>query len=148
VDCVIADARLSLEKEPSQNFDLLVLDAFSGDSVPAHLLTKEAFGVYDRHLNTNGIIAVHASNVYLDLEPLLVNLGRELGYRVAVVETRPDPGQWWIWHSVWILLSRSAEALAAPAIREGTRPPEPNCERVLVWTDDFTSVFQVLRRRR
>jgi spermidine synthase len=146
-DCVIADARLSLEKEPPQNFDLLVLDAFSGDSVPAHLLTKEAFAVYDRHLNTNGIIAVHASNVYLDLEPLLVNLAHELGYGVAVVESRPAPGQWWVWSSNWILLSRNAEALAAPVIREATRAPESNRKKVRVWTDDFTSLFQVLRRR-
>jgi hypothetical protein len=147
-DCVIADARLSLEKECAQNFDLLALDAFSGDSVPAHLLTKEAFAVYDRHLNTNGIIAVHVSNAYLDLEPLLVNLARQLGYGVAVVENYPRRDQWWVWPSEWILLSRNADALAAPIIREVARPPEPAREGVRVWTDDFTSLFQVLRRPR
>ncbi len=142
---MIGDARLSLEKEPPQNFDLLALDAFSGDSIPVHLLTKEAFAVYDRHLNTNGVIAVHISNNYLDLEPLLVNLGREMAYTVAVVESRPTRDQWWVRPTIWVLLSRSPQALAAPKIREATRSPEPNCERVHVWTDDFTSLFQVLR---
>ena len=59
-------------REPPQHFDLLVLDAFSSDAIPVHLLTKEAFEVYERHLNTNGVIAVHISNHYLDLEPVVV----------------------------------------------------------------------------
>lgn len=144
-DCVIGDARLSLEKEQPQNFDLLVLDAFSGDSIPAHLLTKEAFAVYSRHLGTNGIIAAHTSNNYIDLEPLLVNLGREMNYAVAVVESTPPAEQWWVRPTIWILLSRDPQNLAASRIREATRPPQPNCERVRVWTDDFTSLSQLLR---
>jgi hypothetical protein len=146
-DCVIGDARLSLEKEPPQNFDLLVLDAFNGDSIPVHLLTKEAFAVYDRHLNTNAIIAIHASNVFLDLEPLLLNLAHELGYQAAVIETRPRHDKWWVWPSTWILLCRNPEMLAAPGIREAVRPPEISHKQVRIWTDDFTSLFQVLRRR-
>jgi hypothetical protein len=146
-DCVIGDARLSLEREPPQNFDLLVLDAFNGDSIPVHLLTKEAFAVYDRHLNTNGIIAIHASNVFLDLEPLLLNLAHELGYEVAVIETRPHRDKWWVWPSTWILLCRNPDPLAAPVIRGAVRPPEISHKQVRVWTDDFTSLFQVLRRR-
>src|SRR5262249_52041300 len=61
-ECVIGDGRLCLEKDPPQRFDLLALDAFSSDSIPVHLLTKEAFMVYDRHMNTKGIIAVHITN--------------------------------------------------------------------------------------
>ncbi len=75
VEVVLGDARLSLEQEPPQNFDLLVLDAFNSDSIPIHLLTKEAFEVYQRHLKTNGLIAVHVSNASLDLAPVVVNLG-------------------------------------------------------------------------
>ena len=145
VDCVIGDARLSLEREPAERFDLLALDAFSGDSIPVHLLTKEAFAVYDRHMNTNGIIAVHTSNNYLDLEPLLVHLAAELKYHVAVVEAHPPPDQWWVRQTIWILLSHSPEALTGRGISEAARPPETNSERVRVWTDDFSSLFQVLR---
>ena len=86
VEVALGDARLSLENEPPQHFDLLVLDAFSSDAIPVHLLTKEAFEVYERHLNTNGIIAVHISNHYLDLEPVVVNLARHFGYKLASID--------------------------------------------------------------
>ena len=86
VEVAPGDARLSLEREPPQHFDLLVLDAFSGDAIPVHLLTKEAFEVYQRHLNTNGVIAVHISNHYLDLEPVVVNLARHFGYKLASID--------------------------------------------------------------
>ena len=87
IECTLGDARLSLEREPSQQFDLLVLDAFSSDSIPVHLLTREAFAVYDRHLKTNGVIAVHISNKSLDLEPVLANVARECHYHMAVIES-------------------------------------------------------------
>jgi len=144
-ECVIGDGRLCLEKEPPQRFDLLALDAFNGDSVPVHLLTKEAFALYNRHLNTNGIIAVHISNNYIDLEPVLVNVAREMNLTVAIFDFRPSPDRWWIRANVWVLLSRSQEVLNAPALHKAARLPEPNCERVPLWTDDFTSLYQVLR---
>src|SRR5258708_40362705 len=72
-EMVTGDARLSLEAEPSQGFDLLAVDAFSGDAIPVHLLTKEAFALYLRHLNRGGILAIHTSSTYLDLAPV-VNL--------------------------------------------------------------------------
>jgi len=144
-ECVIGDGRLCLEKEPPQRFDLLALDAFSGDSVPAHLLTKEAFELYAKHLNTNGIIAVHISNNYLDLEPVLVNVAHEMHLSVAVFDFRASPDRWWIRANVWVLLSPSQEALNAPTLRKAARDPEPNCDRVRLWTDDFTSLYQVLR---
>ena len=143
VDCVIGDARLSLEKEAPQNFDLLVLDAFSGDSVPVHLLTREAFEVYARHLATNGMIAVHISNNYLDLEPLLVSMAQKLGYYLAVVEAHPGPKEWWIRPTIWVLLSPSLQPLNKPEIRPGTRPPE--MRPVRYWTDDFSSLYQIRR---
>jgi hypothetical protein len=143
-ECVIGDARLSLEKEPPQRFDLLALDAFNSDSIPVHLLTKEAFMIYDRHMNTNGIIAVHISNNYIDLEPVLVNLAHEMNLSFAVFDFHSSPDQFWIKPNVWVLLSRSREALDAPLLRRAARAPEPNCDRVRLWTDDFTSLYQVL----
>ena len=83
-DVVLGDARLSLEKESPQHFDLLVLDAFSGDAVPAHLLTREAFEIYRRHLQPDGMIAVHISNRYLDLRPVLAGLAEQFGYSLRV----------------------------------------------------------------
>ncbi len=145
VDCVIGDARLSLEKETAQNFDLLVLDAFSGDSIPVHLLTREAFGVYARHLKPGGVIAVHTSNNYLDLEPLLVSLAQTLGYSLAVVEAHPAPKEWWVRPTIWVLLSRDARALNLPEVRSAARVAKAVPGHVRYWTDDFTSLYQVLR---
>ena len=96
VKVMLGDARLSLEREPPQRFDLLALDAFSGDAIPVHLLTAEAFEVYARHLKTNGIIAVHVSNNYLDLEPVLAGLARRFNYDAVAIDHSPTAGQWWL----------------------------------------------------
>src|ERR1035438_8710920 len=117
VEVAPGDARLSLEREPPQHFDLLVLDAFSSDAIPVHLLTKEAFDVYGRHLNNNGIIAVHISNHYLDLEPVVVNLARQFGYKLASIDFDDNEEEWWLYGSTWILLSHSEKLLNRPEIR-------------------------------
>ena len=85
VEVAPGDARLSLEREPSQQFDLLALDAFSSDAIPVHLLTREAFELYGRHLKPNGVLAVHISNHYLDLEPVVANLARRFNYKAALI---------------------------------------------------------------
>jgi hypothetical protein len=145
VEVAPGDARLSLEREPPQGFDLLALDAFSGDAVPAHLLTREAFEVYGRHLKTNGVIAVHISNPFLDLEPVLINVARHFGYRVAAVEYLPSPDQWCLLPSLWVLLTRDTGLLDTPAIRDAARPLEAGSQQVPLWTDDFTSLFQIVK---
>jgi SAM-dependent methyltransferase len=148
VEYTLGDARLSLEREPTQQFDLLVLDAFSGDGIPVHLLTREAFAVYARHLKTNGVIAVHISNQNLDLEPVLANAAREHNYHLAVIEsntTEPHPP--WKLAASWVLLTRNRDLLDAPNIRRATRPPPAHPRRLRPWTDDFTSLFQILHPR-
>jgi hypothetical protein len=90
-ELALADARLSLDQEPPQNFDVLMLDAFSGDSVPVHLLTREAFAIYQRHLKPNGIIAVHITNKYLNLAPVVERLAKEFGYLTTRLGL--DPGE-------------------------------------------------------
>jgi hypothetical protein len=90
VEITMGDARLSMEREQRQDFDLLVLDAFSSDAIPVHLLTKEACELYLRHLKPNGIIAVHISNHYLDLEPVVVNLAKHFGFRLALIDFEDD----------------------------------------------------------
>jgi len=145
VEVAPGDARLTLEREPPQHFDLLVLDAFSSDAIPVHLLTKEAFEVYGRHLNTNGIIAVHISNHYLDLEPVVVNLARHFGYKLASIDFEENDEEWWFYGSTWILLSRSEQIINRPAIRDAASPVKTNSVKVPLWTDDFASLFQILR---
>ena len=147
LDIALGDARLSMEKEPPQNFDLLVLDAFSSDAIPVHLLTREAFALYGRHLNTNGIIAVHISNHYLDLEPVVVKLAREFGYQLAAIDydDTENDGEWWLYSSTWVLLSRSEQIINSPAIHEAAYTVSTNAVKGPVWTDDFASLFQILK---
>lgn len=148
VSIALGDARLSLEREPPADFDILALDAFSSDAIPSHLLTREAFHVYMRHLTPGGIIAVHVSNHYLDLPPVVRALAREFGlYQVLVDFEAPDE-DWWNYSSTWILLTRSKEVLATEPIRSvlgETAPLSNSKDRECLWTDDFTSLYQILK---
>jgi spermidine synthase len=144
VETTLGDARLSLDGEPPQDFNLLALDAFNSDAIPVHLLTKEAFLIYERHLKTNGIIAVHVSNKSMNLEPVVVNLARYFNYEVTTVDYAPPADKPWILRSVWMLLSRSKEIINSPAIREAARPAQTDSMNVPLWTDDFASLFQIL----
>jgi tetratricopeptide (TPR) repeat protein len=144
VEITLGDARLSLEREPPQDFDLLAIDAFNSDAVPVHLLTEEAFRIYGRHLKTNGIIAVHITNRSLNLEPVVINLARHFDYQVTAIDYAAPPGQWWIIPSVWMLLSHRGEIINSPAIHQAARPLQTHPESVPLWTDDFASLFQIL----
>ena len=145
VEVAPGDARLTLEREPPQHFDLLVLDAFSSDAIPVHLLTREAFETYERHLNTNAIIAVHISNHYLNLEPVVVNLARRFNYKLASIDYEETDDEWWLYGSTWILLSRSEQIMNRPDIRNAAGIVNTNSVKVPLWTDDFASLFQILR---
>jgi hypothetical protein len=144
VKVTLGDARISLEREPAQEFDLLALDAFNSDSIPMHLLTREAFSVYQRHLKTNGVIAVHVSNFHLNLEPVVINLAHEFGYRVAAIDHFARPENFWDLRSIWMVLSRDDAVFNEPTVRYAARPPRTNASSATLWTDDFTSLFQVL----
>jgi hypothetical protein len=145
IDVVLGDARLSLERESPQQFDLLALDAFSSDAIPVHLLTRQAFELYQRHVKTNGIIAVHISNHYLDLEPVVANLAREFHYRMTLVDYDETVDEWWLYPSTWALLSHDETMLTLPELSFGARLVSPKAPKVPLWTDDFTSLFQILK---
>ena len=139
------DARLSMEREQPQRFDLLALDAFTSDAIPVHLLTREAFEVYQRHVNPHGVIAVHISNHYLDLEPVVTSIARHFHYQVATIDYDEFETDWWLYSSTWMLLTRDEAFLDAPAIHWAATPPRTNAMAVPLWTDDFTTLFPILK---
>jgi hypothetical protein len=148
VEVAMGDARLSMEREPSQQFDLLALDAFSSDAIPVHLLTKEAFEIYEKHLKTNGIIAVHISNHYLDLEPVVANIAHHFKYHLAMFDydEHDNEDEWWLYSSTWVVLTHSEQSMLCPALNNGATLIKTNWARVPLWTDDFASLFQILQK--
>jgi hypothetical protein len=132
---------LSLEREP-KNFDILALDAFSSDAIPVHLLTVEAFRAYLRHLKAGGVLAVHISNRYLDLVPVVQQAARRLGLELRQVENDDDDDAGL--SSVWMLLSASAAAFEGNSLKEAAEriDTEP---RVRLWTDDYSDLYRILK---
>ena len=140
-EVVLGDARISMERETPQQFDILVLDAFSGDSVPTHLLTKEAFDVYLRHLNAGGVIAVHISNKHVHLEPVVLRVGAELGFECAIVSNPDRPPQ--SMSAKWVLMTTDRGFLASAAIREYADVDESG--NFPLWTDQYNNIVQLLK---
>jgi hypothetical protein len=139
---VLGDARLSLERDPAQRFDVLAVDAFSGDSIPTHLITVEAVSEYLRHLNPDGVIAFHVTNGYLDLKPVLLAIAQRHHLEYAYIHDKDASGATL---SDWILLTRNKAFLLQPRIAEATEPvaPRPDWR---IWTDDYNNLWQVFRR--
>jgi spermidine synthase len=143
VEVVLGDARLSLEREAGQNLDVLALDAFSSDAIPVHLLTSEAIQVYLRHLKPGGVLAVHISNRYLDLAPVVQQAARRLGLEVRQV-VNDDDDDAGVYTSDWMLLSVSP----APFEREPLRSAAQKIDaepRVRLWTDDYSDLVHILK---
>jgi hypothetical protein len=144
VEVVVADGRLALEREPPQNFDVLLLDAFSGDSVPAHLLTSEAFRIYLRHLKADGIIAVNITNTYLRLAPVIEKIAPEIGLRTLRISTEEKGDHF---ASEYVLLTRN-EAFLRVTPSEPPPPEYLEAEKSMhppVWTDQRHNLFEVMR---
>ena len=143
VTIVEGDARLALEREPPQKFDVLVLDAFSGDAIPVHLLTLEAFEVYLRHVREpDGVLAVHVSNRHLDLPPVVQTAADRFGLEAWLVVSKPDTA-----------VGRRLRQMGADDPRPVGRQTRLAARRVpltaaaasTVWTDDYSSIWSVLR---
>ena len=145
VDTQLGDARLLLQQEAaqgnSQKFDILVLDAFSGDAVPVHLLTKEAFDTYAQHLRDgNAIIALHLSSRHINLLPVVEGL-REYTHAYSLVQFN-DAGYPFL-ESLWVFLAKRPEALQIPGLAPNPPPSMPQAEPRL-WTDDYSDIFRLL----
>jgi hypothetical protein len=143
IDIVLGDARLSLQNEAPQQFDVLAVDAFSGDAIPVHLLTREAFALYLHHLKPDGVLAVHTSNSYLNLPPVVQLLASEAGCEAEMV-TNDDNHRKLIDSSDWVLVTRNKRFLDSIDTTVMIEPIEVP-PGLRAWTDDFNNLFQILR---
>jgi hypothetical protein len=142
-EMVPGDARVSLAAEPPQRYDVLIVDAFSGDAVPAHLMTVQALEVYRRHLAPGGILAFHVSNNFLALAPVVEQLARSAGMQTVRVIDREDRSRL-VLDSDWVLVTANAEVLANPAVVRA-RQPIRIPEGLRLWTDDYSSLFPLIK---
>ena len=142
VEVVLGDGRMALEREKPNEFDLLVVDAFSGDSIPVHLLSREALRLYMKHLSPGGVLAMHVSNIHLQLAPVVERVAGSLGLhtRLVVEKKNKDPLQS---ASEWVLIARDEEPFAHPALSGSVEPLLASNLRP--WTDDYNNLLQVLR---
>ena len=142
VEIAMGDARLSLEREAPENFDVLAVDAFSSDSIPVHLLTKEAMVLFFRHLKPDGILAVHISNRYLDLEPVMDAETRATGKIARVVDTDDDESVD-VFGATWVLVTSPQPGFDTD-VRTSSFLIESK-KTVRLWTDDYSNLFQILK---
>jgi hypothetical protein len=143
-EMVLGDARLSLEREAEQQFDLLILDAFSSDAIPAHLLTEEAFAIYLRHVREGGLIAVHISNRHFDLQPVVTGAAQRYGWQATKIRsaTVVDKAQA---RAEWMLVTRDPALFDAPSIREAITATPQSTLAPLLWTDTRNNVISVMK---
>jgi hypothetical protein len=137
------DARLSLERETAPPYDVFIADAFSGDAIPVHLLTREAFALYLRHLKPSGILAVHVSNQYLDLAPVVAQLASVDGLTARWAHSPKDDAHLYS-QADWILVTRDEAFFARPEIADAVKivAPRPGLR---LWTDDYNNLLQVFK---
>ncbi len=147
VEVLLGDGRLVMENEPPQNYDVLVLDAFSSDAVPVHLLTTEAMEIYLKHLAADGVMAFHISTVHLDLQSIVWKLAEHFKLETAWIQSAEDttPGAL---ASDWILLARNDSFLGTDAIQENNSRPRFDPDTTPLWTDDHINLLKIIKKSR
>lgn len=139
------DARIVMERQlhegRDQHFDLLVVDAFSSDAIPIHLLTRESFEIYRRHLHPNGILAINVSSRHLRLAPVVYRLAEEIDLHPLFFSNRKDPNVG-VYRSDWVLLTNNEQFLSDPEVRTSRLFDQPVGP---LWTDDYSSIIPLLR---
>ena len=155
VDVIIGDARVTLQNELLQNsskatnnkFDVLVVDAFSGDSVPAHLLTHEAFLLYTKHMKQQGLLAIHVSNSHLDLTPLVKGLANSIGYQAVYFKTKVTESE--VTQTEWVIVTNNKAFLRTVKVQrlmsEWPENIDGSVKQDVVWTDDYSNLLSVLK---
>ena len=142
IETVLGDARLNMESEAPQDFDVCVVDAFSSDSIPVHLVTAEAMAVYLRHLKPRGILAFHVSNRFLLVAPVIKKIAEHHGLSSTQVSDEAE-GTGFL-GTDWILVARD-EALLQHEALAGKGLPIEDMPGLKLWTDDYSSLFQILK---
>jgi len=143
-ETVLGDGRLSLEREPSQQFDVLVMDAFSGDSVPVHLITLEAFETYFRHLKPNGILAVNVSNRHLNLAQVMERAAAHYGKAALLYEFTADDDDAVCLSADWVLVVDQSARESLHSLFAAGKPVQET-PGFRAWTDDFSNMFKILK---
>jgi spermidine synthase len=138
-EVVPGDARLSLEREPAQNYNVLAVDAFAGDSIPIHLLTREAFALYFHHLAPGGALAIHVTNKHLDLAPVVKRLADAYSASSYLIHNS-DEDHRKIYSSSWVIVTKNRNL--APKLEYLSSPIKG---RAALWTDDYSNIVSVLR---
>jgi hypothetical protein len=142
IDLVLGDARLSLERDTPQNFDVIAVDAFSSDSIPIHLLTREAFLVYWKQLKPDGVLAVHVSNRYLSLEPVVHLAAESMGKKTAFISSEEDTNAD-VFTSDWVLVTSRPDFLESEPIKSARSEPTSR-PHLRMWTDDYSNLWQIV----
>jgi hypothetical protein len=142
-EIVTGDARLSLEQEHGPVFDVLAIDAFSGDAVPVHLITREALQLYIRRLSPNGVVAFHVSNDYLDLASVVVRLAQDAGYGYVLVRNHDNEDDL-VLASDWVLVTRNKDVLENASVKVHAAPVVLR-PKTRIWTDDYNNLLQILK---
>nr|NIO11386.1 hypothetical protein [Deltaproteobacteria bacterium] len=142
IEIVLGDARLSMERDPPQEFDILLLDAFSGDAIPLHLLTTEAFEIYLRHLKPDGVIALLIDTEHLNFDAVIRRVADHLGLETARIYSSSGPNE--DWGSNWMLLARDSDFLSSPPINGAAARDRASPDGVRLWTDDYTSLIPLI----
>ncbi|MBY0267571.1 MAG: fused MFS/spermidine synthase [Burkholderiales bacterium] len=143
IENLLGDARLTMEREPAQRYDVLAIDAFSSDSIPTHLMTHEAMGVYLKHVKPDGVIAFHVTNRFLDLPPVVKRIADEHGLHTVMVSHDPDDASD-LARTDWVLVSRDARVLADKRIT-GHSEKIGEIPGLRLWTDSFNNLFKILK---
>lgn len=149
IDVVVGDARLSLEKELEaglqNDFDILVLDTFSSDAVPVHLVTREAFEIYLQNLAPDGLIAANITNDRIDLRPVFWQLAQFYNLEIGVIKNSPVDDSPGAFPSIWVLLTRNSELLKSTALTDRMDRMEDFSSSIRLWTDDYSNLIQILK---
>ncbi|RPI42570.1 MAG: hypothetical protein EHM59_17520 [Betaproteobacteria bacterium] len=147
-EVILGDGRLSMEREAPQQYDVIAVDAFSGDAIPMHLLTRESIAIYLRHLKPDGVIAFQATNRFVDIAPVVERLAAEHGMTAVMITDYPDSSEgvdYWLSSTDQILITRNRDLLEHERIRSVAQRIEPR-PGFPIWTDDFNNLLTVLKR--
>ena len=146
VEILEGDARIVMEAQLQRNnpqkFDVLMIDAFSSDAIPIHLLTRECFELYRQHLNDDGLLLFHITNRFLDLTPVVATHAGAAGLETVSISSPADPAKG-IWRADWLVVTDNREFLDRPEVTSRSKAVQPASP--LLWTDDFAGLWQVMR---